>query len=338
MDTSAPQGLSQSATIRRPIRTGPAETLGVPTDELLLDALQRGRVDDSLELLDYLVAEAGRIHELFSTWLASLQTYSQNALPDWPKHDEDLESRIGAPVPLIDHRTVATDEQQAVRAAILARDVDGARTALTTLRSAQMAVHDTQTDWAWGMLTVLQRALGEASMEDVFRVTQREWLTARYDQVRDMSPRELFELTIEGMRGHYCGSGRSGEINVVEDDEKWTMSFDPCGTGGRMRRGDPARGQVPRTEPPFEFAAVEGAYDWTWGREGVCLYCAHCAVVNEILPIEQLGTPMRVTEYPQDAGQPCRWIVYKSPELVPDSVFERVGKRRPSPDGESRPA
>ncbi len=337
MDRSTPPALSQTATIRRPIRSGPAEALGVPTDVLLLDAMQQGRVDESLDLLEYLIGEAGRIHELFSTWLASLQAYAHDTLPDWHEHCDDLESRIGAAIPLVDHRLVATDEQHAVRAAIRSRDAAGVRDALTTLRSAQMAVHDAQVDWAWGMLTVLQQALGEARMEDVFRVTQREWLNARYDQVRDMSPRELFELTIEGMRGHYCGSGRSGEIDVIEDDEKWTMSFDPCGTGGRTRRGDPARGQVPRTEPPFEFAMVEGAYDWTWGRKGVCLYCAHCAVVNEILPIEQLGAPMRVTEYPQDAGQPCRWIVYKSPDLVPDSVFERVGKRRPSPADESRP-
>ncbi len=337
MDRSAPSGLSQTPLIRRPIRTGRAERLGVPTDVLLLDALQQRQVDESLELLDYLVAEAGRIHELFSTWLASLQTYAQNALPDWPEQRVDLESRIGAAIPIVDHRTVAMNEQQTVRTAIVSCDVDETRRALTRLRSAQMSVHDAQVDWAWGMLTVLQRALGEAQMEDVFRVTQREWLTARYELVRDMSSRELFELTIEGMRGHYCGSGRSGEIDVVEDDEKWTMSFDPCGTGGRARRGDPARGQVPRTEPPFDFAVVDGAYDWTWGRKGVCLYCAHCAVVNEILPIEQLGTPMRVTEYPQDAGQPCRWIVYKSPEFVPDPVFERVGKRRPSPAEESQP-
>jgi hypothetical protein len=51
--------------------------------------------------------------------------------------------------------------------------------------------------------------------------------------------------------------------------------------------------------------------------------------VNEILPIESLGAPMRVTEHPQDAGEPCRWTIYKARELVPDWAYERVGKRRP---------
>src|SRR5437868_4379560 len=75
------------------------------------------------------------------------------------------------------------------------------------------------------------------------------------------------------------------------------VAFDPCGSGGRARRGDPARGVPPATERP-EFGFSEGAHDWTWRREGVCLYCSHCALVNEILPIERLGFPMRVTEYP----------------------------------------
>ena len=45
---------------------------------------------------------------------------------------------------------------------------------------------------------------------------------------------------------------------------------------------------------------------------------ANPAVVNEILPIESLGAPMRVTDHPENEGDPCRWTIYKSPELVPD--------------------
>jgi hypothetical protein len=108
------------------------------------------------------------------------------------------------------------------------------------------------------------------------------------------------------------------------------MEFDPCGTGGRMRRGDPARGQTPRTDPPHSFGVVEGSYDWTWNKPGVCTYCAHCAVVNEILPIELHGTPMRVTDYPENPGDPCRWTVYKDPAFVPLEAFSRVGKTPPA--------
>ena len=84
---------------------------------------------------------------------------------------------------------------------------------------------------------------------------------------------------------------------------------------------------------------VAEAYDWTWGRKGVCLYCAHCAVVNEILPIEQHGTPMRVTDYPEQPGDRCRWTVYKDPAFVPLEAFTRGRKyASAAPEARSRRA
>src|SRR6266540_2841639 len=145
----------------------------------------------------------------------------------------------------------------------------------------------------------------------------------------EMTSQESLELTIEGMRGHFTGPARAGRVGVAEEDDRWILSFDPCGSGGRMRRSDPDRAQTPRTEAPFSFAVTEEAHDWSWGRKGVCLYCAHCAVVNEIMPIERLGAPMRMTENPENPDDQCRWTIYKSPELVPDWVYERVGKQPP---------
>jgi hypothetical protein len=204
---------------------------------------------------------------------------------------------------------------------------------LDALREARRTVHDNQADWSWGLLTLFRGALGEAPMGEVMRATMEPWLRERYTALGTMTPRELFELTIEGMRGHYVGPGRTGAVDVRDEPDRWVMEFDPCGTGGRMRRGDPARGQAPRTDAPYDFSMVEEAYPWTWGRRGVCLYCAHCAVVNEILPIEQHGTPMRVTDYPEKPGDRCRWTIYKDPAFVPLEAFARVGKRPPGPPG-----
>ena len=73
-----------------------------------------------------------------------------------------------------------------------------------------------------------------------------------------------------------------------------------------MRQARDALGRrAPMTKPWFqldrggdawpiltEFGDSQEAHDWTWGQPGVCLYCAHCSLVNEILPIERLGFPM----------------------------------------------
>ena len=107
------------------------------------------------------------------------------------------------------------------------------------------------------------------------------------------------------------------------------MSFDPCGSGGRARRGDPAQGVPTGLERP-EFGYSEEPHDWTWGEQGVCLYCSHCSLVNEILPIERLGFPMRVTEYPASPDDKCRWILYRDPREIPAEAYERVGKTKPT--------
>ena len=77
------------------------------------------------------------------------------------------------------------------------------------------------------------------------------------------------------------------------------------------------------------FGSASAAHDWTWQKEGVCLYCAHCSFANEILAIERQGTPMRVTEYPERPGDKCTWTIYKRPADVPARAYHRVGKEPP---------
>ncbi len=104
-----------------------------------------------------------------------------------------------------------------------------------------------------------------------------------------------------------------------------------------MRRGDPVVGTGSRLAPPYNFLNITGAYDWTWNRKGVCAYCAHCAVVNQILPIEKLGRPMRMTLYPENPDDPCRWVIYKNPDAFPEDAFAQVGREKPgAPRGPSR--
>jgi hypothetical protein len=329
MSGSMPDPLAHSEHLGRSIRTGDAVALGRPTDELVLAALERGDTAEAERLLDYATVEAERVYFIFTTWIRAMLDHGREHVPDFAARLAAMEARIGERPRLTLGDDVAVAERDAAVEAVRAGDPGPAVRALDALRDARITVHDNQADWSWGLLTLFREALGEAPMGEVMRATMEPWLRERYAALGTMTPREIFELTIEGMRGHYVGPGRTGVVDVRDEPDRWVMEFDPCGTGGRMRRGDPARGQAPRTDPPYDFTMVEEAYPWTWGERGVCLYCAHCAVVNEILPIEQHGTPMRVTDYPQQPGDRCRWTVYKDPSFVPLEAFTRVGKRPP---------
>jgi hypothetical protein len=80
---------------------------------------------------------------------------------------------------------------------------------------------------------------------------------------------------------------------------------------------------------PQFFGFSKEAHSWTWGKEKVCYYCAHCTMVNEVLAIENYGHPMRITEYPEKAEDACTWYIYKDPAKIPAEYYERVGKIAP---------
>jgi hypothetical protein len=215
-----------------------------------------------------------------------------------------------------------------ITAAIRAGDMTAFTHLLDTYLVEARLIHDVICDWAWALLTFLAAEWGEAALGEVLRVTEKPWVTVRYEKLRELSVADSLQLTIEGMRGHFSGPGRTGTISVIEETDRYVLVFDACGTGGRMRRGDPLAGSGSRLSPPYNFLNIAGAYDWTWNRKGVCAYCAHCAVVNQILPIEGLGRPMRMTEYPDEPNDACRWIIYKDPHGFPDEAYLAVGKSR----------
>ena len=131
------------------------------------------------------------------------------------------------------------------------------------------------------------------------------------------------------MRVHLSTVRRDGApIELIEHEDRWEMTFDPCGSGGRALRGDAVEGTPSRLEPPYEFAYIEGAYDWTDGKAGMCVYCNHCQLLYEQWPMDRAGIPFLVVDpptYPEGVGhddpQRCRYTIYKSAEAVPDEVY-----------------
>jgi hypothetical protein len=234
--------------------------------------------------------------------------------------------RIGEPPEQFGRSTV-----REINDAIDAGRLDEAKALVESFRLEVQLVTDVYVDWVWAMLTWVRDNIDEAAVERIMRETLGSWVSARYANHLDLTPDERIAFTVEAMRGHLGGPGRIGDVEVVDEGERVVISFDPCGSGGRARRGDPERG-IPAAVDRPEFGFAEGAHDWTWGEEGVCLYCSHCSLVNEILPMERIGFPIRVTEYPRDAADKCRWIIYRDPRDVPASAYERVGMEKPTPE------
>lgn len=186
-------------------------------------------------------------------------------------------------------------------------------------------VHDMYVNWSWSFFTYIADTYGEAELEKAFRSVLGSYYKSRYDKVMAESVESQLQLTLEGLRGHLMGEGRQGDIGVTEEEDRYVLKLAPCGSGGVARQ----RVESGAEPNPQLFGYSKTAQPWTWGKENVCYYCAHCTMVNEVLAIENYGHPMRVTEYPEKAEDPCTWYIYKDPALVPAEYYERVGKSAP---------
>ena len=214
--------------------------------------------------------------------------------------------------------------------AIDAGRLDEAKDLTRTAHDEFKSLHDLYCDWMWDMLTKISERFGEAEVYSMLRATQEKWMLRRtWKAFTKMSVKTQVDLTAEVMRAHRSGAKQDGELTITEDDEKFAIIMDPCGSGGRMRRGDPLDGTPSRLGAPYDFAVTKEAHPWSWNKKNVPLYCTHCAV-NEILPIEWGGYPLWVTDYNEDAHKPCRWLFYKKPELVPEEYWTRVGAKKPA--------
>ncbi len=187
-------------------------------------------------------------------------------------------------------------------------------------------VHDMYVNWCWSFFTYVADTYGEAEVEKAMRYVVSSYYTQRYDKVMATDVKTQLQLSVEGLRGHLMGPGRQGEIEVTEEEDRYKLTLNPCSSGGVARQ----RVESGAEANPQLFGFSKEAHPWTWGKKGVCHYCAHCALVNEVMSIENYGHPMRITEYPEKAEDPCIWYIYKDPKDIPAEYYERVGKEPPA--------
>jgi len=151
----------------------------------------------------------------------------------------------------------------------------------------------------------------------------------------------LMYVACEAMRGHLVGPERTGDFELEELDDRFVLRFDPCGSGGRTMRGDWIEGTPARMEAPYNWRVAEEERDWNHYTKGVCLYCAHCIILMEHMPMDRFGYPVRVIDppvYPDTDRDPnirqkCQWTMYKDPTAAPEEVYTRSGRTKPTSFG-----
>lgn len=346
-----PAILTWSDELGKRVREGNWAEQAVSTVARIEQSIEAGQWEPAAQLVDYFMEEAKVCFVIYSVWSEGFEEFLaiRGVPPAEIEAEVDrLRSLLAFPGGDPFEPNAAWEQLGALAGRLgnglrgYALDPEEARALLERLRESWRRLHDRYADYQAGLLTFVARRFGEAELEACFRHVLEPYLQERY-KVFDVRERpyesSVFRnayLAFEAMRGHLCGPGRRGDLEVEEDDDRIVLRFDPCGSGGRQQRGDPIEGTPSRALPPYTFGVTEGAHDWAWNEQGVCYYCAHCCFALELWPAEQWGHPVRVVDsplYPSESTGPepkkCTWTVYKRLDAIPPEAYERIGRRKP---------
>ena len=235
--------------------------------------------------------------------------------------------KSGEQIPLSPWKKIGKDIDAKIRSAILENKRSAAAGLMHKLHAALKPVHDPIPDLCWLWMTLIAQQQGEQALYDLM-IRSGERMRGRSIKAIPTTPVLEQVLTHAAfMRGHRSGPEERGDIKIVEDDEKYVMEFDACGSGGRMRRRS-LDGLPPRQSPPFNFGTTSASHPMGWGRTDVPYYCTHCSVWSEIMTTDSIGYPARITLFDPDGTKPCAWVFYKRPEDIPEEYFTRIGRKR----------
>lgn len=143
-----------------------------------------------------------------------------------------------------------------------------------------------------------------------------------YDALDDVS---LFRMFVQNWYYHQA------TFRVGEEEDRFAFILDPCGSGGRMYRGEMHKGR-------FQYGVgmpclMKGPANINFNREDFPVYCTHCASSNR----DQFeGGPFVFVidgHAMKDPNTPCIHYLYKkaAKREVPPGMLAQVGKTGLSP-------
>ena len=160
------------------------------------------------------------------------------------------------------------------------------------------AMHDLYRDWVTDLLTFVGNRLGDDGLYEALKQSVDGYTKNLGNRYADKSIRRKLEILAAGLRGHLQ------PFEIEEDDEKFTITPKPCGSGERQIEGG-------GYGPPRNFMKIRKPQPMTFDREDFPVYCAHCFFQNMASP-EPGGAPLFVTEpSPRLGERPCRIYIYK---------------------------
>ena len=169
------------------------------------------------------------------------------------------------------------------------------------IERSSRAAQDALRDWLSVLLSRIYRQGGVETLERALRYTAERTLFGWMPTDMARTPEKRLPSWVRMLQGHFS------ELRIEEDDEKFTIVQDPCGTCTRQI-------QQRRYEPPLNLAIIEERHATTWYRGDTPVYRAHVPLWHVTLAQELVGVPWPVNQCPAGLGTgPCAVLLFKDP-------------------------
>lgn len=125
------------------------------------------------------------------------------------------------------------------------------------------------------------------------------------------------------------------DFTLLEEDDRFVFRLDPCGSGGRLFRGEMWRDMFHYGEPLSPL--MPDAHDVNFNRTAAPAYCTHCAASNRA-QLKTAMSPQTPLFFVIDGhaqmrpGAPCRVFAYKKSavrEAIDPDLFRQIGLEPP---------
>ena len=343
-----------SDALQRRVRLGSWEDQKVSTFRKINESIDAGRWSEAGELAAYFVDEAAVCWQLYRQWLTDLEGFLQDE--GTPQHDLDqIRASLVELTRLPDgsefDSQVMWDRFNALIGQVVGatqrQDADAALRLMAEAKETWRQTHDRDVDSTYCYMSETASRYGDDAIPRMYERVLLPLFAWRYDKFDidkypwDEGLETLMYVACEAMRGHLSGPERTGDFELEEFADRFELKFDACGSGGRTVRGDWLEGTPARMEAPYNWRVAQEERDWNHYTKGICLYCSHCIILMEQMPMDRFGYPVRVIDppvYPDTDRDPavrqkCKWTMYKDPTTAPEEVYTRAGRTKPAEFG-----
>jgi hypothetical protein len=207
--------------------------------------------------------------------------------------------------------------EERAKMAIEACDKEKALKEIDAMYNEFLSMHNLLRDWVAALYTYIYKNYGEEALYDANHKACSFWLIGILQKYAKAEAIQKAHLLAAGLRSHFV------PLKVEEDDEKFTLTMLPCGSGGKMA----LQGFY---EPKGALSRVKKEQPQTFSKKNFPVYCTHCAF-QEIISVEEIGYPVFITDCPQGdqiGNENCKVYIYKNPRDIPEIFFERIGKKK----------